>query len=75
MKGILRTILDDHRKAAVYSAALDTIIVLLENDNAIVPAPDDDRLLFIYNSIVALKLKARELSFKTSNRSDETYHP
>lgn len=63
MKGLLRTILDDHRDVAVLKHAIRTIACLLNvEDNAMTVSFDDPLLNDIIQKIEILKMKASEKS-------------
>lgn len=61
MKGLIRTILDDHRDVAVLRHAVYTFVCLLHlRDGAMTVSFDDPLLDDIANKIVDLKLRAKE---------------
>lgn len=46
-KSLLRTILDDHRDAAIYKEAIKILALMLEDDNVAVPEFEDPLLAHI----------------------------
>lgn len=60
-KGLLRTILDDHRDAAMYKEAIKILALMLEDDNVAVPEFEDPLLAHIVKKITNLKLASKHL--------------
>lgn len=56
-KSLWRTILDDHRDAAMYKEAIKILALMLEDDNVAVPEFKDPLLAHIAKRITELKLK------------------
>jgi hypothetical protein len=65
MKGLLRTILDNHRDVAILRHAIDTFACLLNvGNNAMTASFDDPLLNDIIRKIEELKLKANDENCK-----------
>lgn len=65
-KGLWRTILDDHRDAAMYKEAIKILALMLEGDNVAVPEFEDPLLAHIIKRITDLKLENKVLKTKQS---------
>lgn len=63
-KSLLRTILDDHRDAAIYKEAIKILALMLEDDNVAAPEFEDPLLAHIVKRITDLRLGNKVLKTK-----------